>query len=78
MLTGTFEGCLSCKKSGQLHVAVRIHKTKGWRSYCGNLAKPGKEKKVVRVLSGDRMSVDQPNKSVQSFAPSSMDMGNMI
>ncbi|KAI9872576.1 MAG: hypothetical protein M1830_001457 [Pleopsidium flavum] len=42
------------------------------------VAKRGKEKKVVRVLSGDRMSVDHPNKSVQSFAPSSMDMGNMI
>lgn len=42
------------------------------------VAKPGKEKKVVRVLSGDRMSVDQAAKSVLSFAPSSMDMGNMI
>ncbi len=41
-------------------------------------AKPGKEKKVVRVLSGDRMSADQAAKSVLSFAPSSMDMGNMI
>lgn len=43
------------------------------------VAKPGKEKKVVRVLSGDRMDVDR-NRSVQSFAPSSMDMGmgNMI
>ncbi len=42
------------------------------------VAKPGKDKKVVRVLSGDRMSLDQPNKSVQSFAPSTIDMGNMI
>lgn len=42
------------------------------------VAKPGKDKKVVRVLSGDRMSVDQATKSVLSFAPSSMDMGNMI
>lgn len=37
------------------------------------VAKTGKDKKVVRVLSGDRMSVDQA-----SFAPSSMDMGNVI
>lgn len=42
------------------------------------VAKAGKDKKVVRVLSGDRMSVDQASKSVQSFAPSSMDVGNMI
>lgn len=42
------------------------------------VAKPGKDKKVVRVLSGDRMSIDQGNRSVQSVAPSSMDMGNMI
>ena len=42
------------------------------------VARTGKEKKVVRVLSGDRMSVDQATKSVLSFAPSSMDMGNMI
>ena len=42
------------------------------------VAQPGKDKKVVRVLSGDRMSVDQAAKSVLSFAPSSMDMGNMI
>lgn len=43
------------------------------------VAKPGKDKKVVRVMSGDRMDVDR-NRSVQSFAPSSMDMGmgNMI
>jgi hypothetical protein len=43
------------------------------------VAKQGKDKKVVRVLSGDRMSIDQGSRSVQSFAPSStMDMGNMI
>lgn len=43
------------------------------------VAKPGKDKKVVRVLSGDRMSIDQGSRSVQSVAPSSnMDMGNMI
>lgn len=38
------------------------------------VAKQGKDKKVVRVLSGDRMSIDQA-----SIAPSSMDLGsNMI
>lgn len=43
------------------------------------IAKTGKDKKVVRVLSGDRMSIDQGSRSVHSFAPSSnIDMGNMI
>ncbi|KAI9812006.1 MAG: hypothetical protein M1827_004898 [Pycnora praestabilis] len=42
------------------------------------VAKQGKEKKVVRVLSGERMDMDHPNKSMQSIAPSTIDMGNMI
>jgi hypothetical protein len=37
------------------------------------VAKPGKDKEVVGVLSGDRMSIDQT-----SYARSSMDMGNVI
>lgn len=42
------------------------------------VARPGKEKKAVRVLSGDRMSLDA-SKSVHSVAPSStMDLGNII
>ena len=45
------------------------------------VAKPSaREKKVVRVLSGDRMDMGRDNRSVQSFAPSTMEMGmgNMI
>ena len=42
------------------------------------VARSGKDKKVVRVLSGDRMSLDQTSQSVHSFAPPSMDMGNVI
>lgn len=42
------------------------------------IAKPAKDKKVVRIQSGDRMSIDGGNRSVHSFAPSSMDIGNVI
>lgn len=42
------------------------------------VARPGKDKKVVRVLSGDQMSVDQPNRSTQSIPSTAMDMGNVI
>ncbi|KAI9738777.1 MAG: hypothetical protein M1834_008284 [Cirrosporium novae-zelandiae] len=55
------------------------------------VAKPGKEKKVVRVVSGDRMSLDHGtrsgvsfdhgNRSVSSIAPTTLDqstLGNMI
>ncbi|KAI9800117.1 MAG: hypothetical protein M1833_003444 [Piccolia ochrophora] len=42
------------------------------------VAKAPKDKKVVRVLSGDRMSIDQPRRSLQSITPSTLDMGNMI
>src|SRR5271156_6557316 len=42
------------------------------------VARSGKDKKVVRVLSGDRMSVDQASRSVQSFAPSVLDPANVI
>ncbi|KAJ5605958.1 hypothetical protein N7510_008739 [Penicillium lagena] len=41
------------------------------------VARPGKDKKVVRMLSGDRMSMDA-SKSVYSVAPSMMDTSNMI
>jgi hypothetical protein len=42
------------------------------------IARPGKEKRVSRMMSGDRMSIDA-TKSVHSMAPSSMmDMSNMI
>ena len=38
-----------------------------------------KDKQKGRVVSGDRMSIDQGNnRSVHSFAPSSMDMQNVI
>ncbi|KAJ5088001.1 hypothetical protein N7456_011617 [Penicillium angulare] len=42
------------------------------------IARPGKDKKVSRMVSGDRMSLDHPNKSVHSIAPSTftMDMGS--
>ncbi|KAL9617670.1 MAG: hypothetical protein Q9160_007545 [Pyrenula sp. 1 TL-2023] len=42
------------------------------------IAKPGKDKKVVRIQSGDKMSIDGGNRSVHSCAPSSMDLGNVI
>jgi len=42
------------------------------------VARSGKDKKVVKVLSGDRMSVDQASRSVQSFAPSVLDPANVI
>ncbi|KAG5304115.1 involucrin repeat protein [Histoplasma capsulatum G186AR] len=42
------------------------------------VARPGKDKKVVRVLSGDRMSIDQGNQSMQSFPSINMDPGNVI
>ncbi|KAJ5295247.1 hypothetical protein N7508_010068 [Penicillium antarcticum] len=42
------------------------------------IARPGKDKRVSRMMSGDRMSIDA-TKSVHSMAPSSMmDMSNMI
>lgn len=41
------------------------------------VARPGKDKKVVRTFSGDRMSMDA-SKSVYSVAPSIMDTNNMI
>ena len=42
------------------------------------VARPGKEKKITRMISGDRMSLDA-SKSVHSMAPSSMmDMSNVI
>lgn len=41
------------------------------------VARPGRDRKMVRVLSGDRMSIDQGNRSMQSF-PSAMDSSNMI
>ncbi|KAJ5815226.1 hypothetical protein N7474_007003 [Penicillium riverlandense] len=41
------------------------------------VARPGKDKKVARMLSGDRMSMDA-SKSVYSVAPSMMDTSNMI
>ena len=42
------------------------------------VARPGKDKKVVRVLSGDQMSLDPPNPSYQSIPSTSMGMGNVI
>jgi hypothetical protein len=42
------------------------------------VARSGKDKKAVRVLSGDRMSIDQASRSVQSFAPSVLDPANVI
>ncbi|ODH49081.1 hypothetical protein GX48_04806 [Paracoccidioides brasiliensis] len=42
------------------------------------VARPGKDKKVVRVLSGDRMSIDQTNQSIQSLPSISIDPGNVI
>jgi hypothetical protein len=42
------------------------------------VARPGKDKKVVRVLSGDHMSIDQAGRSVQSIPSMSMDMSNVI
>jgi hypothetical protein len=42
------------------------------------VARPGKEKKVGKAVSGDRMSIDQANRSVQSFAPSVLDPTNVI
>lgn len=41
------------------------------------VARPGKDKKVARMFSGDRMSMDA-SKSVYSVAPSVMDTSNMI
>jgi hypothetical protein len=42
------------------------------------IARPGKDKRVSRMTSGDRMSIDA-TKSVHSMAPSSMmDVSNMI
>ena len=41
------------------------------------VARQSKDKKVVRIQSGDKMSVDA-GKSVHSVAPSGMDMGNVI
>jgi hypothetical protein len=42
------------------------------------VARSGKDKKAVRVLSGDRMSIDQASRSVQSFTPSVLDPANVI
>ncbi|KAI9803838.1 MAG: hypothetical protein M1825_001718 [Sarcosagium campestre] len=44
------------------------------------VARAAKEKKVVRVVSGDMMAVDQQtnNRSSHSVAPSTLDMGNVI
>ncbi|KAK2811345.1 hypothetical protein FQN50_002222 [Emmonsiellopsis sp. PD_5] len=42
------------------------------------VARPGKDKKVVRVLSGDRMSIDQANQSMQSFPSINMEGSNVI
>jgi hypothetical protein len=42
------------------------------------VARSGKDKKVVKAASGDRMSIDQRNRSVQSFAPSILDPTNVI
>lgn len=42
------------------------------------VARSGKDKKVVKAVSGDRMSIDQRNRSVQSFAPSILDPTNVI
>jgi hypothetical protein len=42
------------------------------------VARTGKDKKVVKAVSGDRMSIDQANRSVQSFAPSVLDPTNVI
>jgi hypothetical protein len=42
------------------------------------VARPGKDRKVVRVLSGDHMSIDQAGRSVQSIPSMSMDMSNVI
>ncbi|KAL9113635.1 MAG: hypothetical protein Q9227_002373 [Pyrenula ochraceoflavens] len=41
------------------------------------VARQSKDKKVVRIQSGDGMSIDA-GRSVHSVAPSSMDMGNVI
>jgi hypothetical protein len=42
------------------------------------VARSGKDKRVVKALSGDRMSIDQANRSVQSFVPSILDPTNVI
>ncbi|KAK2803913.1 hypothetical protein FQN51_002799 [Onygenales sp. PD_10] len=42
------------------------------------VARPGKDKKVVRVLSGDRMSIDQATQSMQSFPSINMEGSNVI
>ena len=42
------------------------------------VARPGKDKKVTRVMSGDRMSLDPSARSVHSFLASGLDMSNVI
>jgi hypothetical protein len=42
------------------------------------VARPGKDKTVVKAVSGDRMSIQQANRSVQSFTPSVLDPTNVI
>lgn len=42
------------------------------------VARPGKDKKVVRVLSGDRLSAHPVSHSIQSSASIEMDPSNMI
>jgi hypothetical protein len=42
------------------------------------VARPEKDKKVIKAASGDRMSTQQTNRSVQSFAPSILDPANVI
>ncbi|WEW57895.1 hypothetical protein PRK78_003362 [Emydomyces testavorans] len=42
------------------------------------VARPGKDKKVVRVLSGDRLSANPVSQSIQSFPSEDMDTSTMI
>ncbi|QVM07540.1 hypothetical protein D8B26_002238 [Coccidioides posadasii str. Silveira] len=42
------------------------------------VARPGKDKKVVRVLSGDRLSANPVSQSIQSFPSIDMDTSNLI
>jgi hypothetical protein len=42
------------------------------------VARSGKDKPVAKAVSGDRMSLDQANRSVQSFAPSVLDPTNVM
>ena len=42
------------------------------------VARPPRDKRSSRVVSGDRMSIDQSNRSANSVARSVMDMGNVF